>query len=699
MSGRRILLGFTAVLAVVVMSQLAAYPAGIPKSIPWEETGPFKHVDDSDPHRFSHQLLLHQRSSRLAPFASDAVSEDVGDIAVIVDNGKIFIQPRPGNPFDLTTPTNIRWTRVDADTFTAAFVAASFDATIGPPLPLSDDDTEPVAIPFTFPFLGASYSTIHVNSDGNITLGAGAPASSRDAAGLIGGPPRIAPLFNDLNPQAGGSIHASVRATEVVITWMDVPEFGIANKNTFQLTLKNTGEIVFAYQSIDADFGVVGVAEGNDEGPINEIDLTTSLPATKDAGAIFEEFVRAILVKQIDVLEVAKQFYKTHPDKYDFLVIFQDSIVDIGFGAFAFHLTIKNQTTGLGRPIVDFTALVGSDGELESILEMNRIGLYWPDANKMVDPPIQMFLSFRAPHGELATFLGPPGAEQISRRARWFGTLQGDFPPFDSPGRAGDHGAYTLGLNSAMSLMGQEAGHRWMARTRFQHPADPNPFAQFDLLGRGFSHWSFFFNVRVPDDQFGGDPRASSMEGNAIVDLGPGASAQLPFPCTRPGESTFLTERNELVDGYTKLDQYLMGLRMGLLPASDEVGPFWYVDEPRSPRSGLSLERIRVGLTTDDVIFCGKRVNLTLANIQAIHGPRNPAIGDEEDTDALGRPMPDVKTMAFILVIDQGSPRSPAHAAAIQRVDTFRRTWQMYANGRATGGRGRFDTSLNPKVH
>jgi len=680
MSGGRRLLGSTAVLAIVLVSQLAAYPAGIPKSIPWEETGPFKHVDDSDPHRFSHQLLLHQRSSRLAPFASDAVSEDVGDIAVIVDNGKIFIQPRPGNPFDLTTPTNIRWTRVDADTFTAAFVAASFDATIGPPLPLSDDDTEPVAILFSFPFLGASYSTIHVNTDGNITLGAGDPAAPRDAARLIGGSPRIAPLFNDLNPEVGGSIHASVRATEVVITWMDVPEFGIANKNTFQLTLKNTGEIVFAYQSIDADFGVVGVAEGNDEGPINEIDLTASLPTTKDAGAIFEEFLPAILVKQMDVLEVAKQFYKTHPDKYDFLVIFEDSIIEIGFGAFAFHLGIKNEATGFGRGVFDFTALVGSDGELESILQMNHIGLYWPDAGKMVDPPIQKFLSFRAPHGEFAAFLGPPGADQISRRGRWFGTLKGDF---------GDFGSYTLGLNSAMSIMGQEAGHRWLATVRFQHPTDPDFFDSFDLLGRGFSHWSFFFNARVPDDQFVGDPRASSMEGNAIVDLGPSAG-----PCAMPGQTRFLTGPNELTDGYTKIDQYLMGL----LPA-EQVGQFWYVDNPTRASTGTSLEGLRVAAAVEDVFFCGNRVNLTVANIQTIHGPRNPAIGDEVDTDALGRPMPDVKTMAFILVIDQGSPRSPAHAAAIKQVDIFRRTWQSYANGRATGGRGRFDTSLNPTVH
>lgn len=674
---RRLAVCLLVAQAVVLSAVAEGYAADEPKSINWEQTGPFKHVDGTGPHNTSQQLLLAQRATGIAS-SGVPVSQDVGNVAVVVDNGKIFVQPKPGNPFDLGTPTNIEWTRVDADTFSAAFAAAAFDPTIGSALSLGDDDTTEVALPFTFPFLGAGYNSVHVNSDGNVSFGAGDSASSpRDAARLVGGPPRIAPFLNDLNVEDGGSISASVRPTEVVVTWKDVPEFGIANKNTFQLKLNSSGNIIFAYHGVDADFGVIGVAEGNDEGPINEIDLTAALPATKDAGAIFEEFSAPVLVKQMNVIEAAKEFYKTHPDKYDFLVMFEDSITDIGFGAFAFHLGLKNQTSGFGRPVFDNSALAGSSGELESILQMNRIGLYWPDANKLENPPIKKFRFTASVPG--ATLDGPPGADQTSRRARWMGTLNGDF---------GAYGSYTLGLNSAMSIMGQEAGHRWLSFTRFQHPTDPDPFATFDLLGRGNAHWSFFFNVAVPPSQFGGDPRASSAEGNAIVDLGAAAG-----PCARPGQTRFLTERNELIDGYTKLDQYLMGL----VPDS-QVGPLWYVDNPSSRASGASLEGIRSFSAQDDILFCGNRVNLTVADIQAIHGPRIPAIGDETDTDANGNPKTDVKTMAFILVVEQSSPKADAHAAAIDQVDTFRRTWQTYANGKATGGPGRFDTSLTPAV-
>ena len=188
--------------------------------------------------------------------------------------------------------------------------------------------------------------------------------------------------------------------------------------------------------------------------------------------------------------------------------------------------------------------------------------------------------------------------------------------------RPGD-GVYTLGLNSAMSILGQEAGHRWGAFVPFVHPTKGISFDSFDLLGRDFAHWSFFFNVRVPDGQFGVDPRVSSMEGNAIIDFGGNI-----FGDCRPGQTRFRTEANELVDGYTELDRYLMGLRR-----ESAVGPFWYVDEPTQPSTGVSFEFIRGIFALDDIGICGKRVDLTVANIQAFPGvgPRVPAIGDEDD--------------------------------------------------------------------
>lgn len=690
------------VLSIVglLLTTLMAFGKEEPKSIPFDNTGPFKHVDGSGPYRKSAELLRHQRNmARLAAsgqYVADAVSMDVGDVAVIVDNGAILIPPQLANLFDLTLPTNITF-MPGMDQFGVAFAAGVLDPVIGGSLGLGDDDTTEVTFPAGFPFLGTTHTSIWVNSDGNITLGTGDSASSaRDAARHIGGPPRVSPLFVDLDVTSGGSITADVRADRVVVTWTSVPRFGLADANTFQVVLHDNGGIEFAYGNIQASVAVVGVAEGNGEGPFNEIDLTANLPGTFQAGAIFEEFVPAIPIQQMDVIQLAKEFYKTHDDKYDFLVMFADPIVllDPEGAAFAFHLGIQNQTLGLGlRGTSDSTDAIGPDiDELESILNMNRIGLYWPDAKKLENPPIKKFRFTSQVPG--ATLDGPPGRTQRSRRARRMGTLNGDF---------GFFGSYTLGLNSAMSIMAQEVGHRWLAFPLFVHPTKGLNFPAlpeaFDLLGRANAHWSFFFNVTVPSGQFGGDPRASSEEGNAIVELGPGFAGF----CTGPGQSVFLNQPNELIDGFTELDQYFMGLR-----TAGEVSSFWYVDEPQT-LGGSNFQFFAGQPAQDDVAYCGKRVDLTVADITAVdgalpfpfpsNGVRTPAVGDEVDEDASGNPQLDVKTMAFILLVEQGPPNSAAHAATINQVDIFRRTWQQYGNGPATGGRGRFDTSLNPVIH
>lgn len=687
------------VLATTLLAASIANAAPKEKTIPFVDSGPFQHVDGSGPHRDSMNILAQARAVHISANANVPESRDVGDVAVIVDDGTLIIPPRPPKLYDIPAGTILTFIPGTDEFAVSSTGGGVVDQGGAVPFPLGDDDF--VELPpalFSFPFLGTNYGgggdpPIFMGSDGHITFGAGDGSSDpRDAARHIGGPPRVSVLLVDLNPDiftgGGGFVGHEITATTITFSWIGVPQFGELDSNSFQAILHDDGRIDLVYGAVSASVGVVGVAEGNDEPPFNEVDMTMDLPGTFGAGAIFEEFIPGNVLPQMNTLGVAQKFLESHPDEFDFIVVFTDFIVDIGGGAFAFHQGVQNQTFGLGifRGVFDNSASVGSAGELESVLNMNRIGLYWPDARKMVNPPIKKFRFAGA-----ASTNGPPGPVQITTRARRMGTLNGDF---------GFNGSYTLGLNSAMSIMGQEAGHRWLAFPIF-FPPSLDFLDIFDLLGRDDAHWSFFHNVRVPDPQFGGDPRASSAEGNAILDLGPGASAGLPMPCTGPGESTFLTERNELIDGFTELDQYFMGLR-----TADEVPSFWYVDDPRSAFSGNSLESAKSFDAQDDVVFCGKRVDLNVSDITAIgglgipeNGPRIPAIGDENDSatnPACGPDPVDVKTMAFVLLV----PGNPSrHKDGIRQVDTFRSTWQTYANGPATGGRGLFDTSLNPVCH
>src|SRR6476619_709637 len=182
------------VVALLLVASMTFGDDGLQQILP-ENTGPFKHVDRSSGENSRAEIFQHQRNlARRTRPASAAVSQDVGDVAVVVDNGSIIIQPTPANPIDLPLPTNLNFNPA-AEGFAVAFAPANFDPAIGAALPLSDDSTAEVSLGgFSFPFLGVSYSSIFVNSDGNITLGAGDAHAERDAFRLVEGPPRIAPL-------------------------------------------------------------------------------------------------------------------------------------------------------------------------------------------------------------------------------------------------------------------------------------------------------------------------------------------------------------------------------------------------------------------------------------------------------------------------------------------------------------------------
>ena len=704
---------------------------------------PFDHYDGSDRFRKSRELVRHAvNQAQLASqgfVATAAESIDVGDVAVIVDNGSILIQPKPANPFDLLVPSSLTFTPNGSAAFDVAATAIPFDNTFSTNLGLGDDDASEVEVADSstfnggagFPYLGTSYTTdlIFVGSDGHITFGAPEASSTpRDPGRHVGGPPRVSPLFVDLDPNAGGDVFADVRANEIVITWNAVPQFGVPDSNTVQAVLHASGAIDMVYSNVETSVAVVGVAEGNDNGPITVVDYTAILPLVDEAaGAIFEEFFPAITIQQMDVIQLSKEFYKTHDDKYDFLVMFAEDVVDIG-GGFAFHAGFHSDTEGLGffrrggtfSSVFDDCDAVGLPAgcEMESILNMNRIGLYWSDSKKQVDPPIRKFRFFcLSPGGTVVpcaagagfpSFPAPPGGDQTSIRARWNGTFNGDFGLF---------GSYTLGLNSAMSIMGQEAGHRWLAFPAVIHPGVGLTNV---LLGRSNAHWSFFHDVTVPSEQFedlDGDPRASSAEGNSIADLGANAA------CSGMGlgSNLFQTQPNELVDGFTELDQYFIGVR-----TPPDVSSFYFIDNPTvvfggGPNAASSPR--------DDVLICGERVDRTLSDITDIgdlilpfipsNGTRDPLIGDEQDdgpgigaTDdtkcTVDRECVDVKTMAFILLVADAPHKN---SAAVKQVDTFRQTWEEYGNEAALGGRGargvsgdadfiaKFDTSLNPKIH
>src|SRR5262249_2864176 len=159
-----------------------------------------------------------------------------------------------------------------------------------------------------------------------------------------------------------------------------------------------SGAVEVTYGAMDpaAAFGVTGIAQGNGQGPLNLVNLSASPPQTLDAGAILEAFAH---FNEVSDQQVAREFYKTHPDKFDYLSIQTDFTTDGLFHS----VLVSNQTHGIGSRLdpssgqpffpttVDFSSAYGSAGELETIVFMNNVDIFPSSMDAAVNPAISPY--------------------------------------------------------------------------------------------------------------------------------------------------------------------------------------------------------------------------------------------------------------------------------------------------------------------
>jgi hypothetical protein len=138
--------------------------------------------------------------------APAAAGKDIGNIAVLEDSGGVVARR---NTFNLALRTvTFRPSAANAARYRFETSGSTYDpdaAGRGEKIDgLGDDDSTQWTLPFPFPFFGASYQKIFINSDGNLTFNQSDTASSERSLGRVtSGPPRIAGLFRDLvHPRA-----------------------------------------------------------------------------------------------------------------------------------------------------------------------------------------------------------------------------------------------------------------------------------------------------------------------------------------------------------------------------------------------------------------------------------------------------------------------------------------------------------------
>ena len=140
------------------------------------------------------------------------------------------------------------------------------------PIPAGDDTTHEIFPDFPLKMCGQTFNSFFVNSNGNVTFGAGDTDFSESIGDHLRGPIRIAALWDDLNAAAGGSVSWSQTSDTVTVTFTNVPEFINTGANSFSITIEkahgngngngNTGRFTINYGDMSATDGLAGYSCG-----------------------------------------------------------------------------------------------------------------------------------------------------------------------------------------------------------------------------------------------------------------------------------------------------------------------------------------------------------------------------------------------------------------------------------------------------
>lgn len=559
-----------------------------------------------------------QRQEQESPSGeTESISADMNDISVIQGDARLIT---PQNSFDLNgravqfAPSGGGYIVTSSNAVFDTNLGTKLDLTTAPAVnPLTtpepgDDAYILQDLGFNFSFYGMAFTSVAIASNGNLTFRPPSASQASFDRGTVSsiatlsefqeGLPRIAPYWHDLDAtsrQTNGNNGIFIRkeSNRVLITWNNIRDFPNDQqtdngRHTFQVTLFNDGRIVVTYASAQlTSQALAGISPGASPNAPALIDLSAP-PGNVFSGAIVEFFSTS---PRVDLLGAVQTFYTEHPgrDVYDFVYFVTDFSFDLGDDAFAFYLPLRNDAAGIGQPVGESSVAAATGSRrLQGILNLSNISAAYP-------------------------------ASPITR----------------IPG---------LGANHALSIMGQEQGHRWLSYAKY--PGDEGL-----LLGRDDAHWSFFLNVESTTSSPAAR-RSSSAEGNVWRDNGNGTFTSL-----------------NLVDGFSRLDQYIMGLR-----PPNEVPDTFVIANP----SGTF--RTRESSPAPNVQVSGTRQTVTIDQIIQANGARNPSSATAQKNFRA----------AVILLVRQGTQNL---TPTLNKITLYRLAWESYF-AQSTDLRGSINTGL-----
>ncbi len=152
------------------------------------------------------------------------------------------------------------------------FSWVDISATGTPVTGLGDDAfTGPFPIGFTFSYYGADYTQFYIASNGFLGFGpntTGYTTLTNAQIPTVGTPNNIVPwMWDDLNPATGGFIYYQTVGNQLIVQFVDYPEYGGTGTVTAEVILNSSGSILYQYlafqNGIDILSSTVGIENIN----------------------------------------------------------------------------------------------------------------------------------------------------------------------------------------------------------------------------------------------------------------------------------------------------------------------------------------------------------------------------------------------------------------------------------------------------
>lgn len=152
-------------------------------------------------------------------------------------------------------------------------------------LGIGDDQTviHPLRAGFEFPYPGSypPVTEISICSNGFVAAGRSMDVDWTPTPGeLLAGDPRWCPAWRDLQPDAQGEVWVEEVGAATVVTWTDVPNWGLAgaSSNSFSISFAASGVVEVRYGTMDpVDATLTGFSTARGAANPGGIDLSASL--------------------------------------------------------------------------------------------------------------------------------------------------------------------------------------------------------------------------------------------------------------------------------------------------------------------------------------------------------------------------------------------------------------------------------------